>query len=78
MRENINEMDILPGRIMLVFCEDKDISLILNAQGRVQGTTKEVRRVKRQRRLAADEAQAQREGWPYLAGVHYHVHQVLT
>ena len=62
MRENINEMDILPGRIMLVFCEDKDISLILNAQGPVQGTTKEARRVKRQRRLAADEAQAQREG----------------
>ena len=42
MRENIKELDILPGRFMRVFCEDKDISLILNAQRQVQGTTKKL------------------------------------
>ena len=66
LTEILKEMDILPGRFMRPFCEQKDISRIQNAQRQIQGAPKEARQAKRQRRLADDEAQAL-PGWSPFA-----------
>ena len=66
----LREMDIQPGNFMTTFCEDKDTVRVRDAQRQAKECTKEARRAKRQRRLAQDEHQVQREGQPYLAGAH--------
>lgn len=66
----LKEMNIQPGIFMKAYCEQTDIVRIQNAQRQAVSATKEARKAKRQKRLAQNEADVHREGYPYLAGAH--------
>lgn len=66
----LRAMKINVGQFACKFFMRKDSYRLVTAQREAQQATKESRRRRRLRRLGRDEEQAEREGFPYVAGGH--------
>lgn len=68
--EILKELQIEVGVFSRNFFEQKDAARIITAQRQSLHASKEYRRRRRMRRLGREEEDAEREGFPYLAGGH--------